>query len=273
MTNPITNETHPPMLQVSNLTKTFAGVTAVDDVSFDVLPGSIVGLIGPNGSGKSTTIDCLTGFARPDGGRVNFDGREVTGWRPEQLAAGGMVRTFQNVRIYEGMSVTDNLVVAARSLRRFTWVEQVLKLPYVTQHEAELREEALSHLTLVGIEKYADAPAGILSYGQRKLVAFAMCLMGRPRLIILDEPLAGVNPTVIRRISELIDTLNAQGQTFLLIEHNVDFIMRHCGKVIVLEQGRLLTEGPPDVIRNDPRVLEAYLGNYAEYAEEEALHV
>lgn len=269
----MTNETSTPMLRVRNLTKTFAGVTAADNVSFDVLPGSIVGLIGPNGSGKSTTIDCLTGFARPDSGQAVFDGRDVTGWRPEQLAAKGLVRTFQNVRIYEGMSVSDNLVVAARSLRQFTWAEQILKLPRVTRHEEELRDEALSHLRLVGIEKYADAPAGILSYGQRKLVAFAMCLMGRPRLIILDEPLAGVNPTVIRRISGLIDTLNARGQTFLLIEHNVDFIMRHCAKVIVLEQGRLLTEGAPEVIRSDPRVLEAYLGNYAEYAEEEALHV
>ncbi|WP_422031562.1 ABC transporter ATP-binding protein [Roseovarius sp.] len=269
----MSNDTSPPLLDVTGLTKAFAGVTAVDHVSFDVRPGSIVGLIGPNGSGKSTTIDCLTGFTRPDSGLARFDGRDVTGWRPEHLAAAGMVRTFQNVRIYEGMSVTDNLVVAARSLRRFTWAAQVLKLPRVTRHEAELRDEALSHLRLVGIEKYAEAPAGILSYGQRKLVAFAMCLMGRPRLIILDEPLAGVNPTVIRRISDLIDRLNAEGQTFLLIEHNVDFIMRHCDKVIVLEQGRLLTEGAPAVIRNDPRVLEAYLGNYAQYAEEEALHV
>ena len=257
------------LLDVSRLTKAYAGITAVDDMRLTVAPGEIVGLIGPNGSGKSTTVDCLTGFTRPDTAGVMFDGQDVSGWPPERLAGIGMVRTFQNVRIYETMSVIDNLVVAARSLRGFSWGAQILRLPRVMAHEAELRDEALGHLRLVGIERYAQAPAGILSYGQRKLVAFAMCLMGKPRLIILDEPLAGVNPTVIRRISALIDRLNGEGQAFLLIEHNVDFIMRHCARVVVMEQGRLLTEGPPDVIRNDPRVLEAYLGNYAEIAEQE----
>jgi branched-chain amino acid transport system ATP-binding protein len=255
-----------PLLQVTDLTKSFFGITAVDHLDFEVEAGSIVGLIGPNGSGKSTTIDCITGFALTSGGGVRFDGIDVTGQPPEVLAEAGMVRTFQNVRIYEGMSVLDNLVVAARSLRQYSWWEQVVSSPRVKRLESELRDEAMGHLKLVGIEKYAHAPTGILSYGQRKLVAFAMCLMGRPKLIILDEPLAGVNPTVIRRISELIDELNSRGQTFLMIEHNVDFIMRHCAKVIVLEQGRLLMEGPPAIIRNDPRVLQAYLGNYAKHS-------
>lgn len=261
------------LLNVANLTKTYAGITAVDDMHLTVNPGEIVGLIGPNGSGKSTTVDCITGFTRPDSAWVTFAGQDVSGWPPERLAGIGMVRTFQNVRIYGTMSVIDNLVVAARSLRKFNWGEQVLRLPRVMKHEAVLREEALGHLRLVGIDRYAEAPANILSYGQRKLVAFAMCLMGRPQLIVLDEPLAGVNPTVIRRISDLIDRLNSEGQAFLLIEHNVDFIMRHCARVVVMEQGRLLTEGPPDLIRNDPRVLEAYLGNYAELAERGGVHV
>ncbi|MGQ2902224.1 MAG: ABC transporter ATP-binding protein [Neoaquamicrobium sediminum] len=256
------------LLQVRGLTKTFSGITAVNRLDLDVEAGSIVGLIGPNGSGKSTTIDCITGFTPADGGRVLFDGADVSRKSPEALAELGMVRTFQNVRIYEGMSVLDNLVVAARSLRRYPWWEQVVSSRRVSRLEHDLRQEALGHLDLVGIGKYADAPTGILSYGQRKLVAFAMCLMGKPKLIILDEPLAGVNPTVIRRISELIDELNGLGQTFLMIEHNVDFIMRHCAKVVVLEQGQLLTEGPPAAIRTDPRVLEAYLGDYAAHSVE-----
>lgn len=262
----------PPLLQIKNVSKNYAGIKAVDSVSFSIETGKITGLIGPNGSGKSTTVDCLSGFTKPNGGQVMFRGQDVTGVSPEDLALAGMVRTFQNVRIYEGMSVLENLVVAARSLRKFSWLAQVMRVPSVCHHEHQLRKEAAEHLNLVGIEKYADAPAGILSYGQRKLVAFAMCLMGRPQLIILDEPLAGVNPTVIRRISDLIDTLNAGGQTFLLIEHNVEFIMRHCNNVVVLEQGRLLIQGPPHIVRHDPRVLEAYLGMPTD-GNEEAHHV
>lgn len=254
------------VLSITGLTKRFAGIAAVDGLDVTVEAGQIVGLIGPNGSGKSTTIDCISGFIRPNAGHVLFDGQDVSGWSPERLAGIGMVRTFQNVRIYEQLSLLDNLLVAARSLRQFSWLGQFLRRAEVQRHEALLREEALEHLTTVGIERYADAPAGILSYGQRKLAAFAMCLMGRPKLIILDEPLAGVNPTIIRRISGLVDQLNAAGQTFLLIEHNVDFIMRHCHKVVVMEQGRLLTEGAPEIIRRDPRVLEAYLGKPAELA-------
>lgn len=248
------------LLRTNGLSKSYAGIRAVDDLDLVVEQGKITGLIGPNGSGKSTSVDCISGFTAPTGGQVYFDGTDVTGATPEILAHAGLVRTFQTVRVYEDMTVLENLVVAARSLRAFSNLAQLFRTPAVRKHEDHLRSEAAEHLALVGIEKYSDAPASILSYGQRKLVAFAMCLMGRPKLIVLDEPLAGVNPTVIRRISDLIDSLNAQGQSFLLIEHNVDFIMRHCHKVVVLEQGRLLTEGPPDTVRNDPRVLDAYLG-------------
>lgn len=248
------------LLVTQGLCKSYAGIKAVDNLDLVIEQGKITGLIGPNGSGKSTTVDCISGFTKPTEGRVLFDGEVLTGASPEVLALAGMMRTFQNVRIYEGMTVLENLVVAARSLRNFPKLSLVLRSRSVRNHENELRREARQHLVLTGIEQYSDAPAGILSYGQRKLVAFAMCLMGKPKLIVLDEPLAGVNPTVIRRISELIDDLNAGGQTFLLIEHNVDFIMRHCHKVVVLEQGRVLAEGPAEIIRNDPRVLDAYLG-------------
>lgn len=258
------------LLRVEGLTRRFAGIAAVDDVTFEAERGAITGLIGPNGSGKSTTVDCITGFLKPNAGRVLLCGRDITSASPENVASAGMVRTFQNVRVYERLCVLDNLVVAAQSLRRFSWLSQIRRSASSRKAEQSLREQGLSHLEFVSMQRYADAPAGILSYGQRKLVALAMSLMSEPDLIILDEPLAGVNPTIIRGIAKLINQLNAQGQSFVIIEHNVDFIMRHCHKVIVLEQGRKLIEGPPEVVRNDDRVLEAYLG--ARHHSEAVLH-
>lgn len=261
-----------PLLKVEGLTRRFAGIAAVEDVSFEADRGAITGLIGPNGSGKSTIIDCITGFLKPNAGRVLLGGHDLTEAPPETVASAGMVRTFQNVRIYERLSVLDNLVVAAQSLRAFSWLSLIRRSTASRKAEQALREQGMSHLELVSMQRYADAPAGILSYGQRKLVALAMSLMSAPDLIILDEPLAGVNPTVIRRISELIGRLNARGQSFVIIEHNVDFIMRHCHKVLVLDQGRKLVEGPPEIVRNDERVLKAYLGARHEPSLEAVLH-
>jgi branched-chain amino acid transport system ATP-binding protein len=272
MTATIQRSPDGPLLRVEHLTRRFAGIAAVDDVSFEVARGSITGLIGPNGSGKSTTIDCISGFLKPDAGRVTLDGRDLTSASPETVAWAGMMRTFQNVRIYERLSVLDNLVVAAQDLRRFSLPSLICRAAAPRRAEQALRERGRSHLELVSMQRYADAPAGILSYGQRKLVALAMSLMSEPDLIILDEPLAGVNPTVVRRISALIDRLNAGGQSFVIIEHNVDFVMRHCHQVIVLDQGRKLVEGPPDLVRNDERVLEAYLGGRHAPTLEAALH-
>jgi branched-chain amino acid transport system ATP-binding protein len=154
----------------------------------------------------------------------------------------------------------DNLVVASQSLRAHGWLPLMLRSTAVKADEKTIVQEAISFLELVGMAHYAGAPAGILSYGQRKLVALAACLITHPKLIVLDEPIAGVNPTIIRKISGLIETLNEQGLTFLIVEHNVDFIMRHCDHVIVMEQGKKLTEGKPEDVRRDERVLEAYLG-------------
>jgi branched-chain amino acid transport system ATP-binding protein len=260
------------LLAVSGLGKSFDGVRAVDDLSFSVSKGTIVGLIGPNGSGKSTTIDCISGFTRADCGRVRLDGGDISTLSPERVAAAGLLRTFQNVRVYERMTLLENLLISRQAFDRLGWLATILETRELVSCEDRARKRALELLGLVGLSKYAVAPSSILSYGQKKLLAFAMALMGEPKLVVLDEPLAGVNPSVIRDISTVIQDLNRQGQTFLIIEHNVGFIMEHCHKVVVMEQGRKIADGSASVIREDDRVLQAYLGSADALAKELAYH-
>jgi len=249
------------LLEVRNLTKAYYGLTAVADLSFSVARGSITGLIGPNGSGKSTTIDCVSGFQRPDTGRWYLDGRELTGAQPHTHALAGLARTFQAVRAYDELTLTDNLLLASQEHDGVTWWQSLRRSARWQRADASARARASELLTIVGLAEYAPAPAEVLSYGQRKLLAIAASMMARPRLVMLDEPVAGVNPTMIRRIEEAIRTINREGVTLLIVEHNVDVIMRLCGHIIVLESGGLLAEGAPELIRRDPRVLEAYLGS------------
>jgi branched-chain amino acid transport system ATP-binding protein len=249
------------VLEVANLCKSFGAVRAVDELSFSVRRGSVTGLIGPNGSGKSTSIDCISGMLRPESGTARLNGRDITGLPPHEVAKAGLTRTFQNVRVYDRLTVLENLVIAAQEFDGVGAIAGIWGGAAVRRRDAEAVERARELLGLTRLGRYADAPAGILSYGQKKLVALSMSLMSKPALIILDEPLAGVNPTLIRHISEVIEALNAAGQTFLIIEHNVPFIMRHCAHVVVMESGRKLVEGPPRLIRDDERVIEAYLGN------------
>jgi len=248
------------LVRIEGLERRYAGVVAVDGLSFAVEEGSITGLIGPNGSGKSTTIDCVTGFQPADGGRWWLDGREITGWPPHRVALAGMTRTFQNVRAFEELTLLDNLRQAAQPADRIGWADAFLASRRLRAAEADARARAERLLDLVGLSRYADAPAKILSYGQRKLLAFAATLMSRPRIVVLDEPVAGVNPTMIRQVEAAIRRANGEGVTLLIVEHNVDFIMTLCGRVVVLDAGRKIAEGAPGLIRSDPRVLEAYLG-------------
>jgi branched-chain amino acid transport system ATP-binding protein len=261
-----------PLLSIRALSKAFSGIQAVDGLSFSVERGTIVGLIGPNGSGKSTTIDCITGFTSSDRGRIELEGADLSGARPERIAQAGMTRTFQNVRVYDRLTLTENLLIARQAFDRLSWWRSLAGGSATRKADERARERGRKLLQLVELDRKAEMPAGFLSYGQKKLLALSMTLMSEPRIVILDEPLAGVNPTVIRRISELIDDLNRGGQTFVIVEHNVQFIMRHCHTVIVMEQGRKLAEGPPALIREDERVLQAYLGNTDTVAMELAFH-
>ena len=254
------------LLSVRDLRKAYAGVHALDGVSFDVAAGSITGLIGPNGSGKSTAIDCVSGFQNLDGGQVVLAGIDITGRPSHLIARAGLMRTFQTVRIYERLSLRDNLAIAAQQFDPATWVDEFFRTRrYRDAIEAsEVRANAL--VDLIGLRKYYEIETGILSYGQKKLVALASALMPRPKIVVLDEPVAGVNPSRIREIEEALRQLNRAGETFLIVEHNVEFITNLCHQVIVLEQGRKLTEGTAAEIHTDSRVLEAYLGMSPEMA-------
>jgi branched-chain amino acid transport system ATP-binding protein len=254
------------LLEVHELSKSFVGVRAVDGISLSVESGSITGLIGPNGSGKSTAIDCISGFQPLDSGRVVLAGINITGQTPQAVARAGLMRTFQTVRVYERLSLRDNLTIAAQQFDAAGWLDEFLRTPRYRRTVAAAEARARELTDLVGLTRYLDVDAGILSYGQKKLAALVAALMSRPKIVVLDEPVAGVNPTRIREVEQLLRRLNAAGATFLIVEHNVEFITNLCHRVIVLDQGRKLAEGTAAEIHQASSVLECYLGTTPELA-------
>jgi branched-chain amino acid transport system ATP-binding protein len=251
------NET---VLEVSNLSKHFAGIAAVRDVSFSIDRGTITALIGPNGSGKTTTIDCISGFTRPEAGRVAINGSEVTRFPPYRVARAGLIRTFQTARLYGDVSVVDHLLIATQEFEGLPWWSALLHTERFRQRHRESLGRALATLDAFGIAGYAELPASGLSYGQRKLLAMGAALMGTPEVIVLDEPLSGVTPAMIERIDGVIRDAHERGQTFLIIEHDMSFVMRSCERIIALEAGRVIADGPPEAVIANEAVLESYLG-------------
>ena len=248
------------LLEVRALTKRFLGVTAVDAVHLAVERGELVSLIGPNGSGKTTLFNCVTGYLAADGGRVLFRGRDVTNVPPHRVARLGIARTFQQVSVFPRLSALDNLLVFLQQHQEEHLLARLLRTRRLRQLEVEAIERAHRLLDLVGLGDRAATAAGALSYGQRKLLAFAAALMPDPELILLDEPAAAVNPTMINQMKQHIVALHRQGKTVLLVEHNMDVVMDISQRIVVLDYGQKIAEGTPERIRRDPRVIEAYFG-------------
>lgn len=240
------------MLELRDVTKTYGGLVAVDKASFVVESGKITALIGPNGAGKTTAFDTISGIVAPEGGSILFEGHEITGMMPHRITARGIGRTFQITRELGDMTVLENMVVpnANRGLRGLVG-------PRIDEAE---RSHALEVLDFVGIAQLAELPAKRLSYGQKKLLELASIMMTGPKLVLLDEPAGGVNPALLERIMDRIEKLNQEGTTFLIVEHNMDVVMRLSHSIVVMAHGQVILQEAPDVVRNDSRVLEAYLG-------------
>src|SRR5690349_6993892 len=242
------------LLEVAGVSKSFGGVHALSDCALEVSEGKIHGLIGPNGSGKTTLFNVITGYERIQQGEVRFNGTEITNAPPDRVFGLGMGRTFQLTRLFGRLSVLENMLVATQ--RKQGWLRGVLR----RSGSASEKRRATELLEFVGIGRLADEPASNLSYGQRKLLELASLLVADPAVLLLDEPAGGVNPTLIKHLAERITELNGAGKTFLIVEHNMEFVMNLCDQVTVLSQGTALVTGAPEIVRTNPAVLDAYLG-------------
>jgi ABC-type branched-subunit amino acid transport system ATPase component len=253
-----------PLLVVDGISRRFGGVTAVDQASFDVQPGSITGLIGPNGAGKTTAFNLISGFLKVQSGSITFDSRHIEKLPPHAIAHAGLVRTFQIPRVLTRMSVMENMLLAATDQPGEILGAALFAPGRVRRREREAREQAQEVLELVRLSRLANDYAGTLSGGQRKLLEFGRALMTRPRMVLLDEPMAGVAPALALQLLEHILELRAsRGTTFLIIEHDMEAIMAISEHVIVMDEGRVIARGLPEAIQNDERVIDAYLGHRA----------
>lgn len=250
-----------PLLSVQNLSMRFGGLLAVDSVAFDVQHDEVFAIIGPNGAGKTTVFNCVGGFYRPSGGSVRMLGQEIAGLPSHKVARHGLVRTFQNVRLFKQLTVLENLLVAQHTQVENGLLRGLLKLPSYRRAEQQAQERAVHWLEFMGLLQYANREAGNLAYGHQRRLEIARCMITRPRLLMLDEPAAGLNPQEKVELQGLVDRLRREfNVAVLLIEHDMKLVMGVSDRILVMEHGKPIITGLPDEVRNDPRVIKAYLG-------------
>lgn len=250
------------MLRLSQVGKKFGGITACNNISFSAETGQIVGLIGPNGAGKTTVFNLITGVYKPTSGDIAFEGRTISGRRPDDIVARGVARTFQNIRLFRNLSALENVCIAVDRVGEYSLAQALLRLPKVLKSEAETRRRAMEYLDALGIADKAEMKAESLPYGLQRKLEIARALALKPRLLLLDEPAAGMNPEESVELAKLIRSVHDRYQlTTLLIEHHMDVVMQLCNKIVVLNFGEKLAEGTGAEIQTNPDVLRAYLGS------------
>lgn len=259
-------KTSDPILTVEHVAVHFGGLVAISDMNFEVHEGELVSLIGPNGAGKTTAFNVITGFQRPTKGHVTFRGTSLKGLKPHQVTALGLVRTFQRTSVFDKISVFENVLIGLHRRTAASLFGTLLSLPKERRAEEALREEAWEILRLVGIEHEADKLGGSLPYGDQRLLGVALALAASPHALLLDEPVSGMNASETARFIELLDKLRAKGTTILLVEHDMPMVMGISDRVVVLNYGRIIANGPPSAIQSDPEVIKAYLGGGIKHA-------
>jgi ABC-type branched-subunit amino acid transport system ATPase component len=250
----------PALLEIESLTKSFGGVQAVRDCTFTAGEGQVIGLIGPNGAGKSTVVDLVSGFGRPDSGSIRFAGEQLVGKRPDVISRLGLIRTFQTPREWRNLTVMDNVLLGRRRFASESLWRSMTQARRIRRAEEADRVEVRAILQRFGLAELKNERAARLSGGQKRLLEFARIAAAEPRLIILDEPMGGVNPVLGAQISEAVGSFAAEGRTVIVVEHNLPFIEKTCDRVVVMDLGEVIAQGPFSALRDTPRVVDAYLG-------------